>query len=141
MSIITIFTINFTVSIHCISKISHFYILSSTNIFRTSCLCFDHYFVHGCFVFVVVFVVVVESAVIVTLFASNIIFNLQKTKEKHFQLLLSKVAIVVVFVVVLVVVVVVVVVVFFSKKVAIDIIVCIVTCIYLRCQKLKRYYE
>ena len=135
MSIITIFTINFTVSIHCISKISHFYILSSTNIFRTSCLCFDHYFVHGCFVFVVVFVVVVESAVIVTLFASNIIFNLQKKKEKHFQLLLSKVAIVVVFVVVVVVVV------FFSKKVAMDIIVCIVTCIYMRCQKLKRYYE
>ena len=134
MSIITIFTINFTVSIHCISKISHFYILSSTNIFRTSCLCFDHYFVHGCFVFVVVFVVVVESAVIVMLFASNIIFNLQKTKEKHFQLLLSKVAIVV-FVVVVVVVV------FFSKKVAMDIIVCIVTCIYMRCQKLKRYYE
>ena len=127
--------INFTVSIHCISKISHFYILSSTNIFRTSCLCFDHYFVHGCFVFVVVFVVVVESAVIVTLFASNIIFNLQKKKQKHFQLLLSKVAIVVVFVIVLVVVVVVV---FFSKKVAMDIIVRIVTFIYMRCQQFSK---
>ena len=75
--------INFTVFIHCISKISHFYILSYTNIFRTSYLCFDHYFVHGCFVFVVVFViVVVEFALIVTLFVPNIIFNLQKEKTK-----------------------------------------------------------